>query len=259
VPRAEQVADALHAIVEERLGEARRPAERPGHRTGGHRAGHVLGVADPLGEHAAEPGVGQHPGLTLYVPGELDDGGGPGGDGLERGHLHHEVAFFALEQARGRDGQVGGVGEAEVLVEAARDDRPHVRVAVDEAGEERLSAPVVLLGPGVGGEDLVGRTDGRDEVALDRERHVVLDGVGVRDGGVGEHDCGGLLRRRPRAGPRRRPQRIALEQQGGRARSRTGQPLATGQMAGAAGCGCCRDRVLAMGCRHDGACTGVYW
>ena len=55
-------------------------------------------------------------------------------------------------------------------------------------------ASVVLLGAGIVGEDRVGWTNRHDPVSLDRERHVVLHGVGVRDGGVREDDRPGLLR-----------------------------------------------------------------
>ena len=197
MPGAEQIADALHALVPQPLREAGRLADRLRHRPRGHRAGNVLGVADPFREDAAEPRVGEYRGLALDVPGVLDDGGGPGADGLQRRDLHHEIAFLPLEETGGRDREVRGVREAEVLVEAARDDRPHVGVSVDEAGEEGLAASVVLLGAGIVGEDRSGRPDRRNPVALDRESHVIPDGVGVRDGGVREDDRPGLLRGEP--------------------------------------------------------------
>ena len=199
MPATEQVVDPLHALVSQPLREPGRLADRLGHRPRGHRAGNVLGVADPFREHATEPRVGQCRRLALNVPGVLDDGGGPGAYGLERGDLHHEIAFLSLEEAGGRDRQVCGVGEAEVLVEAARDDCPHVGVTVDEAREERLAAPVVLLGVGIVAEHLIGGADCRDPVALDREGHIVLYGIGVGDGGVREHDCPDLLRGQPDA------------------------------------------------------------
>src|SRR5207253_6407651 len=41
---------------------------------------------------------------------------------------------------------------------------------------------------GIRPEDLIGRTDRRNLVALDHERHVVLNGIDVGDGCLGEHD-----------------------------------------------------------------------
>ena len=82
----------------------------------------------PFREDAAEPRVGEHRRLALNVPRVFDDGGRPGAHGLERGNLHHEIALGTLEQAGGRDREIRGIREAEVLVEAARDDCPHVGV-----------------------------------------------------------------------------------------------------------------------------------
>ena len=73
----------------------------------------------------------------------------------------------------GCDGEARGVGEAEVFVEAAREHRAHVGMAVDQAREKRLAASVVDVGARMRLEDLVGRTDRRDPVAFHRQRHVV--------------------------------------------------------------------------------------
>jgi hypothetical protein len=93
-----------------------------------------------------------------------------------------------LQEATGLDRQARGVGEAEIFVEPALEDRAHVRVAVHETREDRLAASVVDVGPRVGLEDLVGRTDRHDPVPLHCQRDVVLNGISVRHSGVGEHD-----------------------------------------------------------------------
>jgi hypothetical protein len=61
-------------------------------------------------------------------------------------------------------------------------------VTVDETREEGLPPSVVDLGSGMRRQDGVGWTDRRDPVAFDRERDVVLNGIGVHDGGMSEDD-----------------------------------------------------------------------
>ena len=78
--------------------------------------------------------------------GILHDRRGPGPDRFERADRHHQRRLLALQQAGGLDGQTRGVREPEVLVEAALEDGSQVRVAVDEAGKQRLAASVVDLG-----------------------------------------------------------------------------------------------------------------
>ena len=83
--------------------------------------------------------------------------------------------------------------------------RGQVRVAVDQAGEERLAAPVVDIRVRIALEDLIGRADRRDLVADNGQRHVVLHGVGVDDGRVAEHDrpvAAGCCACRPRGSSR---------------------------------------------------------
>ena len=119
----------------------------------------------------------------------------PGLQRFQRADGDHQRGLFALKKAGGPDGQARGVGESEVLVEAALERRREVGVTVDEAREERLASPVVDVGVGIRPEDRVGRADRRDPVACDRERHVVLNGIDVHDGRVSEDDVlpGGRL------------------------------------------------------------------
>ncbi len=97
-----------------------------------------------------------------------------------------------------------------------------MRMAVDQTREQRLSAAVVDLGAAILLEDRVRRTDRRDSVALDRERHVVLHAVHVHDGHVGEDDRG----RAPRD---LSAEAALLEDERGRARAGSGQQLTTAQ------------------------------
>ena len=106
---------------------------------------------------------------------------------FERGDRHHQGLLVALEQAGGPDGQARGIGESEVLVEAALEDRGHVRVAVDQARQQRLAAAVVDLGVRILPEDLsVGPIAAI--LSPNRERHIVVHRIGVDDRRVGEDD-----------------------------------------------------------------------
>ena len=137
----------------------------------------------------------------------------------------HQRRLFALQQAVGLNGELRGVGEAEVLVEPARERRRKMRVTVDEAGEQRLAAAVVDLGLRIGLQNLVGRADGRDSVALDRQRHVVAHGVHGHDGRLREDD--GLSRWRLRL--------QAAAREGGRGTgSGAGEQLTPSEMVGRA-------------------------
>jgi hypothetical protein len=92
-----------------------------------------------------------------------------------------------------------------------------VGVTVDEAREQRLSAAVVDVGVAISPENRVGGADRHNRVAFDRERDIVLDGVDVDDGGVGEDD-----------GPARGRlslEAALLEKECGRAGARSGEQL----------------------------------
>ena len=62
-----------------------------------------------------------------------------------------------------------------------------MRVAVDQAGQQRLAAPVVDLGLWILREHLRRGPDGGNPIADHGERHVVAHLVHGHDGGVGEH------------------------------------------------------------------------
>ena len=113
---------------------------------GRHRARHVLAIADRLREHAAQAGLRQRGGGAADAAGILDDRRRAGPHRFQRADGDHQRALFALKQAGGLDGQARGVGESEVLVEAALERRREVGVTVDQAREERLAAPVVDVG-----------------------------------------------------------------------------------------------------------------
>ena len=97
--------------------------------------------------------------------------------------------------------------------------RGEVRVAVDQAGQQRLAAPVVDLRAGVRLEDRIGGADGRYRVAPTASATSSLHVVGRDDdGGVGEDDGGGGLRRRGRAiraAAPPRPRRLRQSVRGG--------------------------------------------
>ena len=63
-----------------------------------------------------------------------------------------------------------------------------MRVTVDQAREQDLSASVVDLSVGIRLHDGVGRADRCDLVAVDGERHIVLNGVDRHDGRMREDD-----------------------------------------------------------------------
>ena len=125
----------------------------------------------------------------------LDHGGAAGADRLERADHGHQRGFFSRDQAGGLHRQAIAVGEPEVLVEPARERCAEMRVAVDEAREQRLAAAVVDLGLRIRLQDLFGGPDRRDAAAHDRQCDVVLNAVDVDDRGVGEdhRPCGGRL------------------------------------------------------------------
>ena len=100
-------------------------------------------------------------------------------------------------------------------------------VAVNEAGEERLAAPVVDLGLGIRLEDLVGGADRRDPAGVDRERHVVLNVVDSHDGCMREDD------RSTRC--RLSLDTALLEKEGCGGGAGAGEQLAPVEVAGAAG------------------------
>ena len=83
VPRAEQIVDALQALIAQLRREPRRFALREAFRR--HRAGHVLAVADRLGEHAAQAGLRQAPPRMRAMPPDiLDNRRRAGADRFER-------------------------------------------------------------------------------------------------------------------------------------------------------------------------------
>ncbi len=186
MPRAEEVLDPLQPRVPPVGREPRRLARGEPFRR--ERAGDVLAVPDRFGEDAAEAAIGQRPGVPCDVPRVFDDGCRPRANRFECRHGDHQGGFLAFEQAPGGERQAIGVREAEVLVEAAGQDGPHVRVAVDEARKERLAPAIVHLGPRIRLEDVVGRADRHDHAALDGKGHVVLHAIGVHHRGVREDD-----------------------------------------------------------------------
>ena len=191
---------------------------------GRHGPGHVLAVANGFGEDPAQPGPRQRRGVAADAAGVLDQRGGARANGFERADGGHQRALFALQQAGGLHGQPRRVGEAEVFVEAAAERLREVRVAVDQAGEQRLAAAVVDLGVGIRLEHLVGRADRGDRVAGHRQRDVVPNGIDGDDRGVGKDHgvagcglclcAGGLQEQRGGAGAGSR-QQIASRQVSG--------------------------------------------
>ena len=215
VPGGVQIGDALEAVVAHLGREARRLAL--GQDLGRHRRS-ALAVGRRFGEHPAEPGLGQRIGRRRDVADVLHHRGAAGLDRLERADHRHQRVLLTREQAARLHGQTVAVGEAEVLVEPAGDRRAQMGVAVDQAREERLAAAVVDLGLGILLENLVGRPDGRDDAALDRQRDVVLGAV---DG-----DDRWCWRRRPRVRPTAAPGRRAAT---GAAPRRRRRPWRTGR------------------------------
>jgi hypothetical protein len=98
-----------------------------------------------------------------------------------------------------------------------------VRVAVDQAGEQRLAAPAVDLGAGIRLEELIGGSNRRDPVAIHRKRDLVAHGIRRDDRGVGKDD--GSPRRRLRVDV------AGLEQQRGRAGAGSRDQLAPCEIA----------------------------
>ena len=139
VPRREQIADALHALVAQLRREPRRLASARALRR--HRAGDVLAVADRLREHAAQPRLRQRGRRAADAARVLDDRGRAGADRFERADGDHQGALLALKQARRAGPPARGVGKSEVLVEAALEGRRQVRVTVDQTGSSALPRP----------------------------------------------------------------------------------------------------------------------
>jgi hypothetical protein len=93
-----------------------------------------------------------------------------------------------LQETCRLDGEAGGIRKSEVLIETTGERRREMGVTVDETGEQGLSASVIHLGVWISFQNRVALADRRDAVAFNRERHVVLNGIDVHDGGVREHD-----------------------------------------------------------------------
>ena len=96
-----------------------------------------------------------------------------------------------------------------------------MRVTIDQAREQGLAPSVVDLGLRVRLEDRVGGPDRRDRVAFDRERHIVLNGIGVHDRRMREDDGS--------AWTRLSLQSAVLQQDGCGASAGSGEQLAPGE------------------------------
>jgi len=117
------------------------------------------------------------------------------------------------------------LGNPKSSLKTAREDSGHVRVTVDEAGEQRLSPAVVDVGVPIRSENRVGGADRHDSVALDRQRHIVLNGIDGDDRGVSEDHSPAWRRLRPQA--------AVFEKDGGGTRSGSGQQVAAADVQGA--------------------------
>jgi hypothetical protein len=120
--------------------------------------------------------------------GILDHRSGAGPDRFQRADGHHQRGFLPLKERVRLDGQACGVGEPEVLVETTGERRREMRVTVDEAGNESLSASVIDLGVRIRLQNRIAGTDRDDLVPFDGERHIVLNGIDVHDGCMREND-----------------------------------------------------------------------
>jgi hypothetical protein len=126
--------------------------------------------------------------VAAYPSGILDNRGGPCAYGFQCTDGHHQGGLLSLEETGGLDRQARRVGESEVLVEPTRERRCEMRVTVNQARDQSFSASVVDLGVGKRLENLVGGAYCYDLVALDDERDVVLNGIGVDDACMREDD-----------------------------------------------------------------------
>ena len=160
------------------------------------------------------------------LPGVLHNRGDPAPYGFQSTHHCHQRGLLLGKETSRPDVQAIAVRESEVLVETTSEGRREMGMTVNEAREDGLPSSVVDLGLGIRFKDGVGRADRHDLVAFDRERHVVLNGIGVHDGCMREDD-----------GPARRRlslEAALLEKEGCGAGADAGEQLAPGEVHRAA-------------------------
>ena len=186
VPGREQIADPLHAFVTPRRREFGRLAF--GQALDRHRARDILAVGDGFREDAAQAGLRQGAGIGADATGEFHDRRGAGLDRFQRADRDHQGSLIDRKQAFGPDGDMRGIGKAEILVETAAHGLPQMGMTVDQARQNGLSAPVINFGVGIFPHSRIGGTDCGDLAVHHRQCHIILYRIGIGDSNMREDD-----------------------------------------------------------------------
>src|SRR6516165_7567386 len=100
----------------------------------------MLAVAHRFREYASKPRLRERRGGAGDAGGVLDHGGGSGSDAFQSADRHHQRGLLSGQETRGLNRQLSGIREPEVFIEAARQRRLQMGMAIDEAGEQSFSA-----------------------------------------------------------------------------------------------------------------------